>query len=164
MVEALELYNNNVKLTTYVAKKWFASYPHLYDEILSEARIGLWKACKTFDKSQGFAFATYAIRVISNEIGCFMRRQKKYLNMVSLDSFIEGADETVTLMDSLGYEHDFDGKLNAKSIIAKLNNYPVLKRLVTGEKQKDVAKSVGLSQAQISRIYRRERKLLLAQL
>lgn len=165
MDEALELYQNNIKLTTYVSKKWLSSTPQIYyEEILAEARMGLWKACKTFDKSLGFAFTTYAIRVISNEIGCFMRKQKKYLNIVSLDSAIEGVEETVTLMSSLGCEHDFDSELNTKSIIAKLNNYPILKRLVAGEKQKDVAESVGLSQAQISRIYRKERELLAAEL
>lgn len=165
MDKLINLFQANIKLTTYASRTWLDNSPEfLREEILAEARVGLWKACKTYDSSQGFTFSTYAVRVIFNQVGMFMRKQRKYSNMISLDSFIEGTDESISLVNVLGYEHDFNSELNAKSIIAKLNNYPVLKRLVTGEKQKDVAKSVGLSQAQISRIYRRERKLLLAQL
>lgn len=165
MDNLINLFQSNIKLTTFASRAWLDNSPeYLREDILAEARVGLWKACKTFNPSLGFTFSTYAARVIFNQVGMYMRKQRKYSSMISLDSAIEGVEETFTLMSSLGCEHDFDSELNTKSIITKLNNYPILKRLVTGEKQKDVAESVGLSQAQISRIYRKERELLAAEL
>lgn len=160
MDEILELYQSNVKLTTYTAKRWLNGTPDIiHEDILAEACIGLWRACKTFDNSKGFAFSTYAVRVISNQIGQFMRQQKKYLNMTSLDSSLEDSKD-ITLYNALGYEPDFLNEINYSFLLKKLDKYPYLKLFVTGKTQPQIADMINRSQAQVSRRISKERKML----
>ena len=164
MDEILELYQSNIKLTTYTAKKWLNGTPDIiHEDILAEARIALWKACKTFDNSKGFAFSTYAVRVISNQIGCFMRQQKKYLNTASLDSTIEDTKD-ITLLSALGYEPDFLNEINYSFLLKKLDKYPCLKLLLFGKTQPQIAKLINRSQAQVSRRISKERKMLIEEI
>jgi RNA polymerase sigma factor (sigma-70 family) len=159
--EILELYQNNIKLTTYVAKKWLSGTPQiLHDEILAEARTGLWKACKKFDPSRGCKFSTYATPTISNQIGMFMRKQKRHENVVSADIPVS-EDENISLMDVNGYEHDFDTSIILREIISEIDSYPFTKLILKGLNQRQIASATGYSQSYISRLIRKERMILV---
>lgn len=165
MDNLVDLFQNNIKLTTFASKSWLNNSPeYLREDILAEARVGLWKACKTYNSSIGFTFSTYAVRVIFNQVGMFMRKQKRHSKVSSLDTYIVDIDEKLTVIDAIGYEHDFESDISYKSTIAKLNNYPITKRIVAGELQRDIAKSIKKSQSLVSKAFTRERKLLKAEL
>ena len=59
------------------------------EERISAALLGLTKAAAGFDPQAGARFATYAVRVIQNEIRISLRKERKHLNVVSLSTPIE---------------------------------------------------------------------------
>lgn len=61
-----QLFEENIKLAEYVAKKLKNSGD--YEEIRQLAQIGLFKACRQFDPSYGHKFSSYAVPTIRNEI------------------------------------------------------------------------------------------------
>lgn len=48
------------------------AFAHLYEDMLSEAYMGLWIACEKFDPSLGIQFSTYAVTCINRSLMRFM--------------------------------------------------------------------------------------------
>ncbi|HEX2925034.1 MAG TPA: sigma-70 family RNA polymerase sigma factor [Ruminiclostridium sp.] len=164
MKNLTDLFQDNIRLTTFCSHKWLENSPEfLREEILAEARMGLWKACITYDVGKGYKFSTYAFRVITNEIGCFMRKQKKYAGTISLDATIS-EDENLSIMDMLGYEHDLEANLNYEHKSKTLEKYEYLKLFSDGNTQREISQLTGLSQSYISRLIRKERKAYKAEI
>lgn len=158
--ELTDMYQSNLPLTTWTSRSWLKSTPpYMHDDILAEARVGLWKACKTFDTSKGCKFATYAVPVIRNTIGMYMRRQNRHTSEVSMDAGLNDFDGLV-VADLIGYEPNFESGIEAKRILKELNKYKYLKMMVAGKNQSEMAKLLGFSQSYVSRLLRKERKML----
>ncbi len=66
------LITNNIRLAISLAQKF--SYEEDYESV---AMIGLIKAADTFDFEKGIRFATYAARVIHNDILMYIRKNKR---------------------------------------------------------------------------------------
>jgi RNA polymerase sigma factor, sigma-70 family len=159
-----ELYGKNIKLATYFAKKWFQSFPEwLWEDVVAEARFGLWKACITFDSEKGTTFSTYAERVIANQLNMLYRNFKRGnpLNTLSLDAPIaidEDGRNELTLADVLSVEVDYIEMVEASLTLERMP--PLLRRVVNGETQYEIAEDLGISQAHVSRLIRKERAQL----
>lgn len=92
---------DNIALAHYMANK-YTNVQVEFEEIVSSAYVGLVKAALTFDFTKGYAFATYAGRVISNEILMFIRgeRRRNKIQTISMESKIL-PEEDITLEDTI---------------------------------------------------------------
>jgi len=159
-----ELFEKNIKLAAYFAKKWFPSFPEsLWEDVIAEAQFGLWKACVTFDSERGIVFSTYAGRVITNQLNILYRnfRRESSPTTTSLDAPIaidEDGRNALTLADVIAAEADVIGMVEASLLLEKMP--PLLRRVVNGETQRSIARDLGLSQGYVSRLIRRERNRL----
>ena len=123
--EKLILYN--IKLVMYRVNGRFNSFPFSADELFSVGIIGLIKGVDTFDLEKGYAFSSYAIRCIDNEILMFSRKEYKHLDFDSLDRTISyGKDdkqlkvEDVILDDTVDLIKDYEKKEQIKFLYTKL--------------------------------------------
>ena len=153
-----QLFIENERLTTYQAKRWFPTTDsEIHDDIMGEARIGLWKACMTYNPDKGYEFSTYACRVISNQINMFLRKRKRIVTAISFETDIGGG---LTLGDTLGYEPDPAAEIDEIDI----GKYKYLSMIVDGMTQKVIAERVGLSQSYVSRLSKKEKAELLQEI
>lgn len=159
---AESLFHENVKLASYLANKWRVSFPPFYHEdVYSEARLGLWKACLTFDEAKGARFSTYAGSVITRQLAMFYRdyvQRRQGSEEVSLDQPVttilqrKGAPE-LFIGDSLADDVDLEELVIHSELKKQLKQLdPVAyDYYINDKKQMALSKEYGLSQAQISR-------------
>lgn len=160
-----KLITNNIRLAISVAQKF--SFEEDYESV---AMIGLIKAADTFDIEKGINFATYATRVIHNDILMYIRKIKKYSHTVSFETVIPGTDETpLTIGDTLSYDDEDMDKLEKaeriKALIDAIHSLPDRECKIIcllygiGEtrryKQHEVAERFGISQSYVSRVEKR---------
>lgn len=156
------LITNNIRLAISLAQKF--SYEEDYESV---AMIGLIKAADTFDFEKGIRFATYAARVIHNDILMYIRKNKRYTKIISFETIIRGTDENpLTIEDTLSYE---DERLkNFEQVEQYLELHRIIHSLPDREckiicllygidekrpyNQREVAERFGLSQSYISRL------------
>jgi RNA polymerase sporulation-specific sigma factor len=153
-----EMFNQNINLAYKVASKYLINYPSEYEDIKQIALLGLWKAVLNFDKSKGFAFSTFAYRIIFNEINMYIRRPLKHItNIISLQTPI---NENTILEDVLADDFDITDNLEYQEIQKIKNNVlnklsdktrQIYLELENGQTQQQVADKFNLSQAYISR-------------
>lgn len=156
------LITNNIRLAISVAQKF--SYEEDFESV---AMIGLIKAADTFDIEKGIRFASYAARVIQNDILMYIRKNKKYLKIISFETVIPGTDESsLTIGDTLSYEDKeidkFEKAEGVKELHEAIYSLPDRECKIIcllygiGEsrsyRQKEVAERFGLSQSYISRL------------
>ena len=103
------LFSQNQKLCFEAAKRYQTSAE--LEDLISIAYIGLLKAIDTFDTERGHTFATYAFRVIQNEIGMYFRSANKYtINVTArLEDNVESTHEEthpLQLGDTIANEID----------------------------------------------------------
>lgn len=72
-----ERYLSNENLVYDVLKKYFPMY-FKSEDMRQEGRIGLWKACITFNEDHGVAFSSYAYRCIRNAILMALRKKNVF--------------------------------------------------------------------------------------
>lgn len=156
------LITNNIRLAISLAQKF--SYEEDYESV---AMIGLIKAADTFNFEKGIRFATYAARVIHNDILMYIRKNKRYTKIISFETIIPGTDENpLTIKDTLSYE---DKRLkNLEQVEQNLELHRIIHSLPDREckiicllygidekrpyNQREVAERFGLSQSYISRL------------
>lgn len=164
-----ELIIQNMALVTYIVSHNFSSqlcYDDM-DDFISIGTIGLIKAIDTFDSTKNYSFATYATRVIFNEVLMYLRKCKKWNTHMSLQQPIKQSylHEEITLEETLADDTNFVEEIltnfdyeDANILLSELNEkeQEILKyyfgfyppRL----NQRDIAKKLNLSQSYISRI------------
>ena len=81
-----KLVKHNLRLVAYIVKK----YKNFCDqeELISVGSVGLLKAVRSFDATNGNCFSTYASRCVENEILMLFRKEKKHNQNVSLEATI----------------------------------------------------------------------------
>lgn len=156
-----ELIINNQGLVYPVAHKFkptLAFYRASFEDAVSEGMVGLVKAAKKFEPERGFAFATFATMVITNEILQFLRKLRKHntYSFVSIDTPIEsvnGDEFHFEIADLRDHFEMSEQRMVFEQVVIKLKPQDVKMALeyFGGKKQKDLAKEFGLSQSLISR-------------
>ena len=157
--EREELVVENIALAHYMAKK-YRDVPIEFEEIISSAYLGLTKAALTFDFEKGYAFATYAGRVISNEILMFARGEKRrnMLQTISMETKLH-PEEDITIADTLydkrndyeNVESFWDLKRKLESLEDEDRKLIVVRIENANSRQEDIAKLCGISQSYMSR-------------
>ena len=87
-----ELIRENINLVHNTIKK---NYPHVkrdsyeYEDMFSDGLYGMYKAAINFKIDSGYAFSTFAIKCILNQIKASYRNSKKHKNLISLYTSIQ---------------------------------------------------------------------------
>lgn len=155
----------NIKLTHHIAKKYF--HPYLdHDDLASIGTIGLIKAAKIFDESKGYKFSSLACDVIEREIIKEIIKLSRAKRRGVVHSFNEPIADDLTYEDTIFDSRDFESE-----IVNHLSLYKALKELTILEQcivinyfglfgaepinQPTLSKHLGISQAHVSRIFRK---------
>jgi len=156
--DATQRFLENEALTIYTVNRYFSNQPkHLYNDLIGAARLGLWKACLSFNSTLGTRFSTYAVRCIKNEINLFLRQEARQVPTVSINESVPELEET-SYESLLGGNGDVHAEVITEEIIQALKKFPILHVYITGTKtQKELAEQLGRSQTAISRLIKRDR-------
>lgn len=162
-------FEENVGLVYYVFNTFYQDYRSMEDDLLQEGMMGLWKACQTFDVLRGVGFSTYAVKVIKNAMGMYVRKETRRPKEYSLDKLVN--DEVgMPFLNLVAYdEKEVDEESEyVIQVLLKVANDNDCKYLIEmklkGMKQVDIAKELGIHQSTVSerlrRIYELTRKEL----
>ncbi len=164
-----ELFIDYTNLAYKIANKYVGVYPNEREDIYQVALMGLWKATEHFDENRGYAFSTFATRVITNEIFIYFRHLKKNSNTKSIYTPIA---DNLCVEDVLKDENDYIEEVEEcidlirvkeivdKELEQKTMNTKIIQLLMSGYTQGEVAKIIGVTQPHISRIKAKEEKRL----
>lgn len=104
-----KLVTDNLKLVHAVINRLFPAYRG-DEDVIEEGTLGLVKAAHAFDEDSSVAFSTYAFCTIRNEIISYLRRERRFEGILSLDEPIgeDGEGNEVTLGDTIANEEAED--------------------------------------------------------
>jgi len=165
------LIERNLRLVAHIMKKYYAQTAD-QEDLISIGTIGLIKGISTFDESKGARLATYAARCIENEILMHFRSQRKSSRDVSLSDYIEtGTDgAALSLMDVVSDDEDLAEIINNRDQLSQIRKLVDTcltdqeRQVITlryglqdqpPQRQREVAKTVGISRSYVSRIEKR---------
>ena len=165
------LIERNLRLVAHIMKKYYAVDAD-QEDLISIGTIGLIKGISTFDPDKGARLATYAARCVENEILMHFRAMRKSAQDVSLSDFIEtGSDgAALSLMDVVAEDCDLLEQVSNREMAAALHRAVseclteqerqviLLRYGLTGaapQRQREVAKVIGISRSYVSRIEKR---------
>lgn len=165
------LIERNLRLVAHIMKKYYAQTAE-QEDLISIGTIGLIKAIESFDATKGARLATYAARCVENEILMYFRSQKKSSQDVSLSDYIETGNDgaALSLMDVVAQEGDLLEQISDREDIRKLlgaidrvltdqeKQVILLRYGLSGQppqRQREVAKVVGISRSYVSRMEKR---------
>ena len=148
-----ELYFKNEALVYHVLHKKFPM-SRFDDDFQQIARLGLWKACLSYDETKG-KFSTYAVPCIANQIKMELRKMGRKPIEVSLEALVKDTDEnseTLTISGMLIGEQDV-GFVDTIWVDKELTDRQkrILGLLYDGMVQSDIAREIGISQTMVSR-------------
>ena len=106
-----ELFNENIKLAYYMAKK-YSNVKIEKEDLIQIALLGLWKAAKSYN-SDKVKFNSYAGKVIQNEINYELR--KKRISTVSLNDTVTNTDR-ICIEDLITERRIIDAYLSGKKV------------------------------------------------
>ena len=157
--EQEHLVTDNHNLIYFFLNKWGKTIEY-YDI----CAIGLCKAAITYDSSKSVKFATYAGVCIENEIKIELRKQKKY-SVYSLDrtfSTLDGTGE-ITFGENLttglsAYDEILPYQLDE---LLNTQEYKLIALILEGYTQVEIGNIIGISQAQVSRMFSKIKQKLL---
>lgn len=158
----------NERLAYLVAYKYKSKVANFieFDDLKSTGLFGLVKAANTFDKTKGYAFSSYAYRVIENEIRMLIRRENKNLKVCSLDDIIIDDISFIELVsDEQDLEQQFFNSMKIDLLMKYIDELPgnlksVIDYKLKGLTQQESAKRLGISQPQVSSLYYQALNLL----
>lgn len=172
MEEKNKIAEENLPLIHYVLKS-LNNTGVMYDELFSVGMVGYAKALDSYDKSREVKFSTYAINCIKNEVLFFLRKENKHnQNTTSLNKIlsIDKNGNNLELEEIMA--DDKMGDKGLEDIILEEENKQVLLKAMEYLKeeerfiliyrfgldrgivktQKEIADTINMSQANVSKI------------
>lgn len=155
-----DLILNNMNLVHSVVNRFFPTYRG-NEDIVEEGMLGLVKAANAFDEDSTVAFSTYAFCAIRNEIISYLRRERKYDDLLSLDEPIgddgEGGEvtlgDTLASTDTIGIYSCSDELDSVFSELSERDKLIVISKL-RGLSVKEIAKKVKTGEANVYKVLR----------
>jgi RNA polymerase sporulation-specific sigma factor len=159
------LINQNIGLIWSIVKK-FIGRGYETEDLYQIACIGFIKATKRFDKKYKVKFSTYAVPYIFGEIKKFIRddgliKISRSIKELGFKVFTESIDEEVyekKVSDGFDEQTKIIDKITIEELIKTLNTRDkqiINLRFYNEKTQIQVAKILGISQVQVSRIEKR---------
>ena len=156
----------NINLCYDISWKYYKKYNNIldFDDIVSICNLGLVKAANTYNSSKGYAFSTYAYKVIVNELLMYLRnnkRRNKYnVNFISINdsmNFDENLSLENLIADNYNLEQFVEDKLLIDLLHTFINELPDMLRdailyKLEGKTQQEIARLLNVSQPQVSRL------------
>lgn len=168
-----KLLEHNIRLVIYIVMNNFKDLNYDKEELVSIGNNGLLKAINTFDNTKKTKFASYATVCIINEIRMFIRKLNKDTVLDSIDRRID-EDEKISLGDTLPSKTNIEDDYLKDELINEINK--LIEGLPLREKnimkmffgfnngkrytQKEIAEELKLSQSYISRIIKKQVKII----
>ena len=158
------LITDNLKLVHSICHKMNGEY----DDMFQIGCIGLIKAAKTFKHEYGYAFSSYAVPIIRNEILMSFRKQK---TMIYLDAPIKEDEEggILTLLDTFASNEDVEAnvlesveaqhKINLLKSKLSQKYLNVLNGLSMNLKQREISAVTGLSRPYVNKLFMDMKKI-----
>lgn len=148
-------FDEHVGLVYYVFNKHYHMYRDIEEDLIQEGLMGLWKACQTFDSLRGTEFSTYAVKVIKNEMGMYVRKVSRKHKEYSLDRLVDIDEARMTFLNLVEYDEQEDPEgehvIEVLMKVAKENNCEdIVEMKLKGIKQVDIAKELGVHPSTIS--------------
>lgn len=146
----------------------FQNTPYDENDLVSIGLEALIKSIDTYQISKNFAFSTYVTRCIDNEILMFLRKNKKFLNIDSMEKPIKSTEnnDEIELKDTI-LDEDSDIIIDYEEKELYLIVREIIENLPTDEKdiispqfgligygtltQNEIADKLNVSQSKISR-------------
>ena len=140
---------------------WFLLWRHfpqlaLDEDIKQEALLGLWKACRTYDKDKS-QFSTYAAQCILNQVRQVLRKRSYEPDIVSLSTPVGGYEEEGLTLENMLEDpvpSIDEGYIDLKDFLRGLNerDKKLIQLRLQGKTQKQIAQEMGLAQSYCSRL------------
>lgn len=167
-----KLFEDNIQLANWAANNKF-SYVDQYIPFSEKQQlflISLAKACYTFQEDKGYKFASYAVKIMSNDCGMLMRKINREIsrNTMSFDNILNNELSQEDFNSSLGdiledksvdVENDVENKLFIEEIQERIRiKYGVVYMQVyvmtisEGLSQYEIAEILNISRSWVSRI------------
>lgn len=150
----------NTKLVHAVINRLFPAYRG-NDDVISEGLVGLVKAANAFSEDSTVAFSTYAFCAIRNEIIDYLRRERRYDDIISLDAPIDEDSDgnEVTLADTLASEDtveikDHPSELDRVFASLKERDKLIIVLKLRGLNTREIAKKVKTGVPNVRRVLR----------
>ena len=128
------------------------------EDLFSIGLIGVVKAVNTFNPDKGVKFSAYATQIMRNEILATFRK-KRIIPVFSLDEPCdlwngESVDFTEMIADNRRFEEEAIADMQMEQIFSTLSDREkkIISLSMDGKTQTEIAKTCGISQAQVSRI------------
>ncbi|WP_312060407.1 sigma-70 family RNA polymerase sigma factor [Anaerotignum sp.] len=149
-----ELFNANMDLAYFILRRYFPWYKN--DEDSKQiCLIGLWNACRKYDSSKGYAFSTFAARVIMNQMRRFLRDERKRNKIEYVDNIAYFEGEQFNIIETIPDKYEGEVSLGFcfKELSEKLSEREkqVLQMKIKGYNQTKIGNRLNLSQVTISR-------------
>jgi RNA polymerase sigma factor (sigma-70 family) len=151
----LERFGEHERLVFHVYHTEFSSHSHEREDIISEGRLALWKACHNFDESLQIQFSTYAVTAIRNAIRRYLNRIRKHSTVLSLDEKISEDNDgcMLCLIDTVVREEDPTARYLIQACIGQLDerDQRVIQLLLEGYTQQEISTRLSISQSTVHR-------------
>ena len=169
-----ELINENINLIHDTIKK---NYPYVkqdsyeYEDMFSDGLYAMYKAAINFKIDSGYAFSSFAIKCILNQIKMSYRCSKKHKNLISLYTFIQNLNgknsdkNEIFLLDCIEDTSDTYLPIKQFFFITALKNSLLelperdrkifTMRYIQNLKQKEISAELGIHQTSVCRILRK---------
>lgn len=121
--------------------------------------LGLIKAARTYKEDKHTSFSSYAYVVMKNEIRMELRKIKKKIKDISIETYTT-QDEKLTIGDLIPAETDIE-ELVIYSDYSQLDKYlelldgrekEIMSLVIEGKNQTYISQKIGISQGHVSRI------------
>lgn len=163
-----ELIRENINLVHNTIKK---NYPHVkrdsyeYEDMFSDGLYGMYKAAINFKIDSGYAFSTFAIKCILNQIKTSYRNSKKHKNLISLYTSIQNLNgknndiDEIFLLECIEDTSDTYFPIKQKIFVTALKNSLLelpekdqklfTMRYIQNLKQREISAELGMPQGSI---------------
>ena len=171
MKEVEKLVTENIGLVRHIAKQ--IDVPYIQQEdLVSEGTIGLIKAAQTFDENKKIKFSTYSAACIKNQMLMYLRKEKPFGEVRSIDFTIhEDKDgNKLALSDLIADEINYYEEIEINEILENALNWilnledsrarTILLLESAGVQQNVISEKLNISQSYISRIQRKMKNKL----
>lgn len=146
-----------VAISTAVYNGRFRRWAEWKEDLVSEGVLGIMRAIEVYDESRGVKLGTFAWKCAERRMLMFLRKERKHREVLASAS-VDDLEECIGVADDYSNIFPFTPQREAVSSVKVVINgveVDVLRELLDGGKQKDVARRCGVTRQYVSYIFKR---------